>query len=243
MIVRRIQVQPSNPSGSTYSLSDARALCYEADKDQGTYKLSRTIVPGQEKVPCLTFMNAADNTEYFNALSRCDVGSTDAAVHPSFSGKAKVKSRDLYPMYEAICGENCRTFDYSREGCTGFSLKEHAPNNKRPTLLEEWKMAEELASKYTFKDKVLITRPGNSQTAHSRIDCSVDFSLKHVMVSSGEKAEAFCSGLMDRHQSGNTVIGPHITRIYEVGVSFTDKMLADKLFSSKKENKKRLLFG
>jgi hypothetical protein len=23
-------------------------------------------------------------------------------------------------MYEAICGENCWTFDYSREGYTGF---------------------------------------------------------------------------------------------------------------------------
>jgi hypothetical protein len=35
---------------------------------------------------------------------------------------------------------------------------------------------------------------------------------------------------------------PHITRIYEVGVSFTDKMLADKLCSSKKENKKMLAY-
>jgi hypothetical protein len=123
------------------SSSKPAALYCEAGKDQGTYKLSRTIAPGQEKVPCLTFscwntfqtgtsgtgLNAADNTEYFNALSRCDVAwliSTDAAVHPPFSGKAKVKGADLYPMYEAICGENCRTFDYHRESCTGFSLKE-----------------------------------------------------------------------------------------------------------------------
>jgi hypothetical protein len=190
-------------------------------------------------------LNAADNIEYFDALSRCDVAwliNTYAAVHPPFSGKAKVKSPDLYPMYEAICGENGRTFDYSRGGCTGFSLKEHAPNNERPTLLEEWKMAEELASEYTFKDKVLITRTGNSNGAHSRIDCSVDFSVEHVMVSSGEKASAFCSELMDRHKSYNTVIGPHITRIYEVGVSFTDKILADKLCSSKKESKKMLAY-
>ena len=261
VIVLRIQIQPSIPSRLTYSLSDARALYYEADKDRGTYKLSRIIAPSQEKVPCLTFscwntfqigtngtgLNAADNTEYFDALSRCDVAwmiNTYAAVHPPFSGKAKVKSPDLYPMYKAICGENCRTFDYSRESCTGFSLnlKEHAPNNKRPSLREEWKMAEKLASNYTFKDKVLITRTGNSHTAHSRIDCSVDFSVEHVMVSSGEKAKAFCSGLMDRHKSGNTVIGPHITRIYEVGVSFTDKTLADKLCSSKKENKKVLAY-
>lgn len=189
-------------------------------------------------------MNAADNAEYFDALSRCDVGwliNTYAAVHPPFSGKAKVDTPDLYPMYEAICGENCRSFDYSREGCTGFSLK-GPPNDKRPTLLEELKMAEDLASKYTFKDKVLITRRGNSHTSHSRIDCSVDFSVEHVMVTSGEKAKAFCSGLMDRHKSGNTVIGPHITRIFEVGVSFTDKTLADKLCSSKKENKKMLAY-
>ena len=262
MIVLRIQIQPSISSGSTYSLSDARALYYEADTDQGTYNFSRTIVPSQEKVPCLTFscwttfqtgtsgtgLNAADNTEYFDTLSRCDVAwliNTYAAVHPPFSGKAKVTSPDLYPKYEAICGENCRTFDYSREGCTGFSLKEHAPNNKRPTLLEEWKMAEELASMYNFKDKVLIMRLGNSHTAHSRIDCSVDFSVEHVMVSSGEKAKAFCSELMDRHKSGNTgntIIGPYITRIYEVGVSFTDKTLADKLCSSKKEKKKKLAY-
>jgi hypothetical protein len=193
------------------SLSDARALYYEVDKDQSTYKLSRTVAPSQETVPCLTFsywntfqtetngtgLNAVDNTEYFDALSRCDVAwliNTYAAVHPPFSVKAKVKRPDLCPMYEGICGENCRTFDYSRGGCKGFSLKENAPNNKHPTLLEEWKIAEELASKYTFKDKVLITRPGNSQTAHSRIDCSVDFSVEHVMVSSGEKAKAFCSG-------------------------------------------------
>jgi hypothetical protein len=259
VIVLRIQIQPSMPSGLTYSLSDARALYYEADKDQGTYWLSRTITPSQENVPCLTFscwntfqagtsgtgLNAADNTEYFDALSRCDMAwliNTYAAVHPPFSGKAKLSSPDLYPMFEAICGENCRTFDYSREGCTGFSLKEHDPNNERPTLIEEWKIAEELASKHSFKDKVLITRTGKSQTAHSRINCSVDFSVEHVMVSSGKKAKAFCSGLMDRHKSGNTVIGPHITRIYEVGVSFTDKTLADKLCSSKKENKKVLAY-
>jgi transcription initiation factor IIE alpha subunit len=48
--------------------------------------------------------------------------------------------------------------------------------------------------------------------------------------------------MMDRHKSGNTVIGPHITRIYGVGVSFTDKTLADKLCSSKKENKKILAY-
>jgi hypothetical protein len=259
MIVLRIQIQPSIPSesGLTYSLSDVRALYYEADRDQGTYKLSRTIMPSQEKVPCLTFscwntfqtgtsgtgLNAADNTEYFDALSRCDVAwliSTDAAVHPPFSDKAEVKNPDLYPMYEAICGENCRTFDYSRSGCTGFSLKEHASNSIRPTLLEEWKMAEELASKYTFKDKLLITRMRNS-TAHSRIDCSVDFCVDHVMVSSGEKAKAFCSGLMDRHKSGNTVIGPYTTRIYKVGISLTDKTLADKL-GSKKDNKKILAY-
>jgi hypothetical protein len=259
VIVLRIRIQPSIPSGLTYSLSDARALYYEVDKDQGTYKLSRIIAPSQEKVPCLTFscwntfqtgtsgtgLNAADNTEYFDALSQCDMAwliNTYAAVHPPFSGKAKVKSSDLYPMYEAICGENCRTFDYSRESCTGFSLKEHAPNDKRPTLLEEWKMAEGLASKYTFKDKVLITRTGNSHTAHSRIDCSVDFSVEHVLVSSSEKAKAFCNELMDRHKSDNTVIGPHITRIHEVGVSFTDKMLADKLCSSKKEHNKMLAY-
>jgi hypothetical protein len=259
IIVRRIQIQPSTSSGLTYSLSDVRALYYEADKDQGIYKLSRAIAPSQERVPCLTFscwntfqagtngtgLNAADNSEYFDALSRCDVVwliTTDAAIHPPFSGKAKVKSPDLYPMYETICGENSRTFDYSREGCTGFSLKEHTPNNQCPTLLEERKMAEELALKYTFKDKVPVTRTGNSKTAHSRIDCSVDFSLEHIMVSSGEKAKAFCSELMDRHKLGNTVIGPHITRIHEVGVSFTDKTLADKLCSSKKENKKMLAY-
>lgn len=259
IIVRRIQIQPSIPSGPTYSLSDVRALYYEADKDQGTYKLSPTIAPSQEKVPCLTFncwntfqtgtsgtgLNAADNTEYFDALSRCDVVwliNTCAAVHPQFPGNAKVKSPDLYPMYEAICGENCRTFDYSRESCTGFSLKEQTPNNERPTLLEEWKMAEELASRHSFKDKVFITRTGNSHTAHLRIDCSADFSVGHVMVSSGVQAKAFCSGLMDRHQSGNTIIGPHVTRIYEVGVSFTDKTLADKLCTSKKENKKMLAY-
>src|SRR6266852_5766031 len=160
-----------------------------------------------------TGLNTADNTEYFDARSQCDVAwliNTYAAVHPPFSGKAKVKSSDLYPMYEAICGENCRTFDYSREDCTGFSLKEHARNDKRPTLLEEWKMAEELASKTAFKDMVLITRTGNAHnTAHSRIDCSVDFAVEHVMVSPGEKAKAFCNELMDRHKSGNTVIGPH----------------------------------
>ena len=259
IVVRRIQIQPSIPSGSTYSLSDARALYYEADKDQGTYRFSRTITPYQEKVACLTFncwntfqtgtsgtgLNAADNTEYFDALSRCDVAwliNTYAAVHPPFSGKAKENSPDLYPMYEAICGEKGRTFDYSREGCAGFSLKEYAPNNQRPTLLEEWKMAEELASKYTFKDKVLITRTGNSKTAHSRIDYSVDFSVEHIMVSSGEKAKSFCGELMDRHQSVNAVIGPHITRIYEVGVGFTDKTLADKLCSSRKEDKKMLAY-
>lgn len=259
IIVRRIQIRPLIPSGLTYSLSDARAMYYEADNDQGTYKLSRTISSSQEKVPCLTFncwntfqtgtsgtgLNAADNAEYFDALSRCDVAwliNTCAAVHPPFSGKAKVKNPDLYPVYKAICGENCRIFDYSREGCAGFSLKEHAPNNKRPTLLEEWKMAEELALKYTFRDKVLIPRPGNTQTAHSRIDCSVDFSVEHVMVSSGEKAKAFCSELMDRHKSDNKVIGPHIIRIDEVGVSFTDKTLADKLCSSKKEKKKTLAY-
>lgn len=259
IIVLRIQIQPSTQSGLIYSLSDARALYYEADKDQGTYKLSRTIAPGQEKVPCLTLscwntfqtgtsgtgLNAADNIEYFDALSLCDVAwliNTYAAVHPPFSGKAKVKSPNLYSMYEAICEENHKAFGYSRGGCTGFSLKEHAPNDERPTLLEEWKMAEELASKYTFKDKVLITRTGNSKAAHSRIGCSVDFSVEHVMVSSGEKAKAFCSELMGRHKSGNTVIGPHITRIYEVGVSFTDKTLADKLCSSKKENKKMVAY-
>jgi hypothetical protein len=259
MIVRRIRIQPSIPSGLTYSLSDVRALYYEADKDQGTYKLSRTIAPSQEKVPCLTFncwntfqtgtsgtgLNAADSTEYFDALSRCDAVwliNTCAAVHPPFPGNAKLKSPDLYPMYEAIYGENCRTFDFSREGCTGFSLKEHTPSNERPTLLEEWKLAEELASKHSFKDKVFITRTGNSHTAHSRIDCPVDFSVGHVMVSSGVQAKAFCSGLMDRHKSGSTVIGPHVTRIHEVGVSFTDKTLADKLCTSKKENKKMLAY-
>jgi hypothetical protein len=94
-------------------------------------------------------------------------------------------------------------------------------------------MAEELASKHSFKDKVLMTLTWNSHTAHSRINCSVDFSVEHVMVPSGEKAKDFCCGLMDRYKSGNTVIGPHITRIYEVGVSFTDKTLADKIMHFK----------
>jgi hypothetical protein len=55
IIVRRIQIQPSIPSGSTYSLSDVRSWYYEADQDQGTYKISRTIEPSREKVQCLTF--------------------------------------------------------------------------------------------------------------------------------------------------------------------------------------------
>jgi hypothetical protein len=52
VIVRHIQVDPSGLFGLTYTLGDARALYYDADS---TYKLSRSIAPGQETVPCLTF--------------------------------------------------------------------------------------------------------------------------------------------------------------------------------------------
>jgi hypothetical protein len=38
---------------------------------------------------------------------------TDSAVHPPFFGKAKLKSADLRPVCEAICGG--RMFGYSRE--------------------------------------------------------------------------------------------------------------------------------
>jgi hypothetical protein len=51
VIVRRIQVDPSGPLGSTYTLGGARALYYGADRDEGTYKLSRSIAPSQETVP------------------------------------------------------------------------------------------------------------------------------------------------------------------------------------------------
>ncbi len=34
VIVRRIQVHPSGPFGLTYTLGDARALYYEADRDE-----------------------------------------------------------------------------------------------------------------------------------------------------------------------------------------------------------------
>ncbi len=124
----------------------------------------------------------------------------------------------------------------------GFNLKEHGPNDKRLTLLEEWKISEEPASTHAFKDKVAVARTGNSHTAHIRIDCPVDFSVEYVLVSSVEIAKAFCSGLMNRHRLSNTVIGPHIVRIYEVGVSFTDKAAADRLCSSKKDNKKLLAY-
>jgi hypothetical protein len=192
------------------------------------------------------FGRCGQHTVFRHTLSRYDMAwlvNTHSTVHPPFSGKAKLKSTGLRPVYEAICGRKCRTFDYSRSGCIGFNLKEHGPNDKRPSLLEEWKISQELASMHGFKDKVAVTRTGNSRTAHTCIDCSVDFSVEHVLVSSVEKAKAFCTELMD-HRSSNTVIGPHIVKIHEVGVSFTDKAAADKLCSSesKKDNKKLLAY-
>ena len=92
-------------------------------------------------------------------------------------------------------------------------MKEHGPNDKRLTLLEEWKISEEPASTHAFKDKVAVARTGNPHTAHIRIDCSVNFSVEYVLVSSVEIAKAFCSGLMNRHRLSNTVIGPHIVSL------------------------------
>jgi hypothetical protein len=70
---------------------------------------------------------------------------------------------------------------------------EHGPNDKRLTLLEEWKISEEPTSTPAFKDKVAVARTGNSHTAQTRIDCSVDFSAEYVLVSSVEITKAYCS--------------------------------------------------
>jgi hypothetical protein len=46
-----------------------------------------------------------------------------------------VKNLNYGPLYEEIFEKGSRTFSYSRERCSGFNLKTHAP-----TLLEEWRM-------------------------------------------------------------------------------------------------------
>lgn len=126
-MIHRIQITTAGPSGVTYSLDDARALYFETDKEKGTYELSQ-IVPSRKHEPCLTFdcwitylagtngtgRNAEDHTEYFDALSRCDLLwliLTFAAVHPPFTNKAKVKNPDHGPLYEE---KSSRTFSYSR---------------------------------------------------------------------------------------------------------------------------------
>jgi hypothetical protein len=51
VMVRRIQITHAGPSGLTYSLGDARALYFEANKDKGTYELSQ-IAPNRKSEPC-----------------------------------------------------------------------------------------------------------------------------------------------------------------------------------------------
>ena len=256
VMVRRIEITTAS-SGLTYSLGDARALYFEANKVEGTYELSQ-ITRNRKEEPCLTFdcwntypagtsrtgLNAADNTEYFEALSRCDLPwliLTYAAVHPPFTGKAKVKNPDYGPLYEEICGESSRTFDYSRERCSGFNLKMHTPNDERPTLLEEWRMATQVGLDHNLKDALPVSRGPHHGRYYIRTDRPTDFLVHHVNMSSFEHAETHCNELRGRHAKlGLPDLGQFIVRIGSVGVSCTEKNHADllgKMSSSKKAKK------
>jgi hypothetical protein len=257
VMVRRIQINSAGPSGLTYSLGDARASYFEANKDKGTYELSQ-ITPNRKKEPCLTFdcwntylagtngtgLNAANNTEYFDALSQCDLPwliLIYAAVHPPFTGKAKAKNPDYGPLYEEICGESSRTFNYSRERCSGFNLNMHVPNDKRPTLLEEWRMATQVGLDHNLKDTLPVSGGPHHGQYYMRTDRPIDFSVHHVNMSSFEQTEIHCNELRDRHAKlGLPDLGQFIVRIGSVGVSCTDKNHADllsKMSSSRKAKK------
>jgi hypothetical protein len=259
VMVRRIQITTASPSGLTYSLGDARALYFEASNDKGTYELSQ-IGPSRKHEPCLTFdcwstylagtngtgMNAADHAEYFEALSRCDLPwliLTFAAVHPPFTSKAKVKNPDYGPLYKVICGESSRTFSYSRERCSGFNLKMHAPNDERPTLLEEWCMATRVGSDHKLKDTLPVSRGPHDGQYYMRTDRPTDFLVHHVNVSSFDQTETHCNELRERHaKSGFPDLGQFIVRIRSVGVSCTDKTHADLLSKMSNPKKARKIY-
>ncbi|KAI9762488.1 MAG: hypothetical protein M1840_001248 [Geoglossum simile] len=245
--VRRVQINAIVPETLTYSLSDARALYFEIDKDSGAYKLSRSIASEKKRQPCLVFncwstylaetggagLSATDNGLYFDALSQCDLSwlmLTYAAAHRAFTTKAEGADPDYGPIYQQICGPIGKVFEYSRMGCAGFNLKQHEPTDERPSLCEEWEMASQLALDHKLLGAQLLPMGAQRGQCYTRIDRPVDFSVEHVKIWSLEQAQTYCKKLKARHAGSNqATIGQFVVRIGNVGVSCTDKVFANHL--------------
>jgi hypothetical protein len=99
-------------------------------------------------------------------------------------------------------------------------------------------MTTRVGSDHDLKDTLPVSRGPHDGRYYMRTDRPIDLLVHHVNVLSFKQTETYCNELRDRHaKSSLPDLGRFIARIRSVGVSCTNKNVADLL--SKMSNPKR----
>ncbi|KAK6544017.1 hypothetical protein TWF694_000731 [Orbilia ellipsospora] len=261
--MQRIRIDKSNPEKITYTLMDARALYFKADKIKRRFALNRNPGLSQRRQPAVHFacwntyiadstsagrgLDAEDdNEEYYGALERCDLSwlvMTSMADHPAFAAGAIDGDMDCGEIFRDIC-EPYKSYDvpkYTRQSCEGFHSGKSDPTTKTLNLHEEWEAASQIAKGLGLIDARKLQYGNKFGKCYERITRAVDFQIEHVRIKSFDQAEQSCKDLTSLHTRARAAggsIGQFVVRVGSFGVSVSERQDGDYLSNNKLVNKK-----